>query len=73
VSWVSGPAGEGIGFVEVEVITTWCGVYMIMRASSASWVAEVAWPECIRLCSGDASRGHCVVGHLFVGVIGSLS
>jgi hypothetical protein len=41
-----------------------------MTASSASWVVEVAWHECIRLCSGD---GHCVVGGLFVGVVGSLS
>jgi hypothetical protein len=44
-----------------------------MRASSASWAAEVAWRECIKLCSGDASRARWVAGRLFVGVVGSLS
>jgi hypothetical protein len=73
MSWVYGPAGEGVGFVEVEAITSWCSGYLIMRASSASWAVEVAWHKCIRLYSGDASHGHCVAGHPFIGVIGSLS
>jgi hypothetical protein len=42
MSWVSGPAGEGVDFAEVEVIVSGHGGYLIMRASSASWAAEVA-------------------------------
>jgi hypothetical protein len=44
-----------------------------MRASRASWAAEVACCECIRLCSGDASRCLLVASHRFVGVAGSAS
>jgi hypothetical protein len=73
VSWVSGLVGEGLGFVEVEAIARWHGRYLIMRASSASWVAEVVCHECIRPCSGDVSLGHWVASCLFVGIIGSLS
>jgi hypothetical protein len=40
--WVSRLAGGGVGFTEVEVVMSWCGGYLIMRASSASWVVEVA-------------------------------
>jgi hypothetical protein len=47
--------GGGIVFVVVEGIASWHGGYLIMRVSSASWVAEVAWHEYIRLCSGNAS------------------
>jgi hypothetical protein len=71
VSCVSGLPGEGIGFVEVKAVTSWHGGYLIMRASSASWAAEVASHECIRLCSGDVSLGHWVAGCLFIGIIGS--
>jgi hypothetical protein len=70
---VAGPSGGGIGFVEVEVIASWHGGYLIMTASSASWVVEVAWRECIRLCSGDASWVRWVASRLFVGIVGSLS
>jgi hypothetical protein len=73
VSWVSGLAGEGVGSVEVGVIASQHGGYLIMTASSTSWVVEVVWCECIRLCSSDASRGHCVAGGLFVCIFGSLS
>jgi hypothetical protein len=73
MSWVSGPAGEGVGFAEVEAVTSWRGRYLIIRASSASWVAEVVCHECIRLCSGDTSLRCWVAGCLFVGIIGSLS
>jgi hypothetical protein len=73
VSWVSGPAGEGVGSIEVGAIVSWHGGYLIMRASSVSWVAEVAWHQCIRLYSSQASHGHCVVGCLFAGIIGLLS
>jgi hypothetical protein len=45
---------------------------LILRASSASWAAEVAWCECIRLGSGDGSRCHWVTGRLFIGVVGSM-
>jgi hypothetical protein len=70
---VTGPSGGGIGFADVEVVASWRRGYLIMRASSASWAAEVAWRECIRLCSGDASRGRWVAGHLFVGIVSALS
>jgi hypothetical protein len=61
---VAGPSGGGVGFAEVEVIASWRGGYLIMRASSASWAAELAWHECIRLCSGDASRVRWVVSRI---------
>jgi hypothetical protein len=70
---VAGPSGGGVGFAEVESIASRCGGNLILRASSASWVVEVAWRECIRLCSGDASRCRWVASHLFIGVVGSLS
>jgi hypothetical protein len=73
MSWVSGLAGEGVGFTEVEAVVSWHGWYLIIRAPSASWATEVAWRECIRLCSGDTSHCYSVAGHLFIGVIGSLS
>jgi hypothetical protein len=41
-SRVGGPSGGGVGFAEVEVIMSWHGGYLIMRASSASWAGEVA-------------------------------
>jgi hypothetical protein len=68
---VAGLSGGGVGSIEVEVTASGHGGYLIMSVSSASWAAEVAWWECIRLCSSDASRGHCVAGLLFVGVVGS--
>jgi hypothetical protein len=73
VSWVSRLAGGGVGFAEVEAVASWRGGYLIMRASSASWVVEVAWHECIRLCSSDASCFCWVAGCLFVGIVGPLS
>jgi hypothetical protein len=41
-------------------------------ASSSSWAAVVAWCECIRLSTGDASRGHRGVGRQAVGDVGSV-
>jgi hypothetical protein len=41
--------------------------------SNASSVAEVAWCECIRLCSGDASLSHWVTSHLCIGIVHSFS
>jgi hypothetical protein len=73
VSWGSGLAGEAVGFVQVGAVTSWHGGYLIIRALSASWVAEVAYCECIRPCLGNASLGHWVASHLFVGIVGSLS
>jgi hypothetical protein len=70
VFWVSCPAGEGMAVMEVEVIASWRGGYLIISASTTSWVAEVAWCEGIRLCSGDASLGRWVTGHLFIGILG---
>jgi hypothetical protein len=55
------------------VIMSRYGGNLILRASSASWVVEVAWHECTRLCSGDASQFCWVAGYLFVGVVVSLS
>jgi hypothetical protein len=68
---VAGLSGGSVDVAEVEVIVSCHGGYLIIRASSASWAAEVAWRECIRLSSSDASRGHYVVGGLFICVIGS--
>jgi hypothetical protein len=73
VSWGSGPAGEAVGFVQVGAVASWHGGYLIIRALSASWVAEVAYCECIRPCLRDASLGYWVASHLFVGIVGSLS
>jgi hypothetical protein len=70
---VAGPPGGGVGFAEVESIASRHGAYLIMRASSTSWAAEVAWHECIRLCSGDASWCRWVASFLFIGIVGSLS
>jgi hypothetical protein len=49
------------------------GGYLRMRASRASWAAEVACCDCIKLCSGEAA--HCLLfaGLRFVGVVGSAS
>jgi hypothetical protein len=44
-----------------------------MRASRASWAAEVVSCEFIRLCSGNASRCLLVAGRQFIGVVGSAS
>jgi hypothetical protein len=44
-----------------------------MRASSASWVAEIAWHEYMRLCSSDASQCHWLASYLFIGIVGLLS
>jgi hypothetical protein len=73
VSLVSGPAGGGVDFAVVEAIASWDSRYLIMRASSTSWVVEVAWHKYIRLYCGNISHSHCVVGHLFVGIVGLLS
>jgi hypothetical protein len=73
VSWVSGLAGEAVGFTEGEAIASWRGGYLIMTVLRASWAVDVAWHECMRLCSGDASHSHCVAGHPFIGIIGLLS
>jgi hypothetical protein len=62
-----------VGFAEVEAVTSWDGGYLIIRASSASWVAEVVCCEYIRPCSGDASLCCWVAIYLFIGIIGSLS
>jgi hypothetical protein len=59
--------------VFVEAVASWRGGYLIISASSASWVVEVACRECIRLCSGDVSLGHWVASRQFVGIVGSLS
>jgi hypothetical protein len=73
VSLVSVLAGGGVDFAVVEAIASWHSGYLIMRTSSTSWVAEVAGHEFIRLYSGDASHSHCMVGHPFAGIVGSLS
>jgi hypothetical protein len=70
---VARPLGGGVGFIEVDVLRGWHGGYLIISTSSASWVAEVAWRECIKLCCGDASQCCWVAGHRFVGVVGSVS
>jgi hypothetical protein len=46
---VAGPLGGGVGFMEVDAVASWHRGYLIISASSASWVAEVAWQEYIRL------------------------
>jgi hypothetical protein len=65
---VVGPSGGGVGIAEVVAVVSWHGGYLIMRESSASWAAVVAWRECIRLCSGDTSLGLRVAGYRFFGV-----
>jgi hypothetical protein len=63
-------SGRGSVIASVEVIARGRGGYLRMRALRASWVAEVACCECIKLCSGDASRFLLVAGRWFVGVVG---
>jgi hypothetical protein len=68
-----GLSARGSVVASVEVIARGHGGYLIIRASRASWAAEVACFECIMLCSGDASHRLLVAGHQFVGVVGSAS
>jgi hypothetical protein len=73
VSWAAWLLGRGSVVTLVKVIARGHREYLIISVSRASWATEVTFFECIMLCSGDASHHLLVIGHWFVGIVGSVS
>jgi hypothetical protein len=68
-----GLSGRGSVVTLVKVIVRGCGEYLIISVSRVSWAVEVAYFECIILCSSNASHCLLVASHQFVGIVGSAS